>query len=239
MPRVVTIHQPNYLPWLGFFHKALISDAFVVLDDVQFEKNSFNNRNKVKTSNEWAWLTVPIITKGQSKETMINSARIDNGRKWYETHLKTIKFNYSKAKYFEEYFGFFEETYETEWEILSELNIHIIKWLFKELGIKTEVVVSSEMESKEGVKDELVLNICKKMDAETYVAGKLSKDYLDEQKFEEESINVHYQNYKHPEYEQLWGDFIPNMSVIDLLFNHGPESREIIMKDNVNKEDIK
>ena len=109
MKKIITIHQPNYLPWAGFFHKAMLSDIFVIFDDVQYQKNSFINRNKVKTSNGETWLTVPIKVKGKSRETLINEAEIDNEQRWRKKHLNTIKLNYSKSKYYARYIPFFEE----------------------------------------------------------------------------------------------------------------------------------
>jgi hypothetical protein len=238
MKKIVTIHQPNYIPWLGFFHKLFISDIYVAFDDVQFEKNSYNNRNKIKTSHGDYWLTVPIITKGKSKETLINNAQIDNKQNWAKKHLKNIQSNYSKSKFYEDYIWFFEETFDKNWEILSDLNMHILRWILKELKIDTKIVVSSDLKNKDGKKDELVLNICKIFKANIYVSGVLGKNYLNIDNFKKEGIYVYFQEYKHPKYSQLWEDFIPNMSIIDLLFNNGKESKKIIMQGNINKEQI-
>ena len=148
MTKIITIHQPGYLPWLGFFHKLLISDVYVIFDDVQYEKNSFNNRNKIKIPQGDCWLTVPIITKGKSKETLINNAEINNNQNWTKKHLKTIQTYYSKSKFFQDYLWFFKEIYNKNWEVLSDLNIHILKWLLEELDINVELVLSSELKGK-------------------------------------------------------------------------------------------
>ena len=238
MKKIVTIHQPNYLPWLGFFHKLLISDVFVVFDDVQFEKNSYNNRNKIKIAQGDCWLTIPIITRGKSKEILIINAQIVNKQNWAKKHLKTIQANYSKSNYYRDYIYFFEDAYSKTWNTLFDLNMHFLKWLLEELKIDTEVVISSHLKEKKGKKDKLVLDICKSLDADIYISGTLGKDYLDLNEFKKEGIYVYFQDYKHPSYSQLWGDFIPYLSVIDLLFNHGKESKNIIMYENVNKEKI-
>lgn len=238
MKKIITIHQPNYIPWLGFFHKLLISDVYVAFDDVQFEKNSYNNRNKIKTTKGDCWLTIPVITKGKSKETLINTAQIDNNQKWAKKHFKTIQINYSKSEFYNDYIWFFEEIYSKNWESLSALNMHILKWLLKELKIKTEFVISSELKEKKGKKDKLVLDICRLLNADIYISGALGKNYLNLDDFNEKGIDVYFQDYKHPIYSQLWGDFIPYMSVIDLLFNMSVESKEIIMQENINKEQI-
>ncbi len=238
MKKIITIHQPNYIPWLGFFHKLLISDIYVAFDDVQFEKNSFNNRNKIKTSSGDCWLTIPVITKGKSKETLINNAQIDNNQKWAKKHLKTIQINYSKSEFYEDYILFFEETYNKKWDMLSDLNVHILRWLLREFEIETKFILSSKTKDKTGKKDKLVLDICKKLDADIYVSGALGKGYLNVDEFKKEKIDVYFQDYNHPKYSQLWGDFKPYMSIIDLLFNHGKESKNIIMEENINKSDI-
>jgi len=238
MKKIITIHQPNYIPWLGFFHKLLISDVYVSFDDVQFEKNSYNNRNKIKTSQGDCWLTVPIITKGKSKETLINNAKIDHKQNWAKKHLKTIQTNYSKSQFYEDYILFFEETYNKNWDTLSMLNMHILTWLLKELKIDIEVVLSSEIKDKKGKKDKLVFDICKILDADIYISGTLGKEYLNIDDFNKKGINVYFQDYKHPIYSQLWGNFIPNMSIIDLLFNYGKESKKIITQGNIDKERI-
>jgi len=194
MTKIITIHQPNYIPWLGFFHKLLISDVYVAFDDVQFEKNSFNNRNKIKTANGDCWLTIPIITKGKSKETLLNSAQIDNNQNWAKKHLKTIKTNYSKAEYYDDYIDFFEDTYSKKWTYLSELNMYILQWIIDELKIDTEIILSSEIKNKKEKKDELVLEICKGLDADIYISGALGKDYLKTNDFEKEKIKVYFQN---------------------------------------------
>jgi len=238
MTKIITIHQPNYIPWLGFFHKLLISDVYVAFDDVQFEKNSFNNRNKIKTSGGDCWLTIPIITKGKSKETLLNSAEIDNNQNWAKKHLKTIQTNYSKAEFYDSYIDFFEGIYSKNWKTLSELNMNIIQKIIDELQIDTQIILTSEIKNKKEKKDKLVLEICNNLDADVYISGVLGKDYLNTSDFEKEKIDVYFQNYNHPKYSQLWGEFIPNMSIIDLLFNHGPNSKNIIMQGNINKKQI-
>ena len=236
--KIIIIHQPNYLPWLGFFHKIMVSDIFVILDDVQFEKNGYNNRNKIKTANGEMWLTVPIIRKGKPKSTTINNSLIDNTQKWKEKHLKSIKLNYSKAPFYKKYIGFFEEVYSKEWTNLSELNIYIINWILKELSIKTKVVISSEIDGKKGEKDDLILDICKRLKGDIYVSGTLGRDYIQNWKFAKEKIFVYFQEYVHPEYNQMYGDFRFYMSIIDLMFNYGAKSKEIIMQRNISREQI-
>ena len=235
---ILTIHQPNYLPWLGFFHKIILSDVYVAFDDVQFEKNSFNNRNKIKVHNGWTWLTIPIITSGQSKITMINNAKIKQNSNWNKKHFKSIKFNYAKAEYYDEYINFFNEVYNKDWQTLADLNIYILKWLFKKLNIRTDLVLSSEIKEKFGSKDDLVLSICNKFNTDIYISGPKGKDYINEEKFKTDDIKIHYHDYTHPKYSQLWESFLSHMSIIDLLFNHGHKSKKIIMENNLSQSEL-
>lgn len=229
---IVSINQPAYLPWLGYFHRIAVSDLHIVLDHVQFEKNSFTNRNKIKTSTSWCWLTVPVKTKGQFGKLPINLLEINNNNtKWSKKHWQTLLHNYRKSPYFREHSCFFEEVYRREWRYLAELCREITIYLLNALGITTPLLFSSQLNSS-GVKDELVLNLCQEVSATTYLSGILGKNYLRESLFNQAGIRVLYQNYHHPTYAQYRGqNFEPYMSVIDLLFNYGPNSLEILMKN--------
>lgn len=224
---IVSIHQPGYLPWLGYFHKVALSNIHVFLDTVQFEKNYVDNRNKIKTSQGWSWLTVPVLTKGRFDSLILNTLEIDNKIDWRKKHWQSILQNYRKALFFHQHSGFFENIYQQEWNKLIELNQVIIRYLLEQLGIKSDIVMASCLQAA-GEKSELVLNICKELNAETYISGSMGKGYLDEDRFNEANIKIIYQDYQHPVYQQLYGEFQPYMSVIDLLFNHGEKSRDII-----------
>jgi len=232
--KTITIHQPCYLPWLGLFHKIMLSDVFVILDDVQFEKNSFINRNKVKTPNGSCWLTIPVLSHDKP---FINKLKIDNKQDWQKKHINTIKYNYVSSKFYNKYIEFFEGTYDFRWIKLIDLNILFIRWLLNELNIKTKIILSSSIKNK-GTKSDLVLNICKKLNTNIYVSGSLGKDYLELKKFKKANIKVYFQIYNHPVYNQLWKGFEPNLSVIDLLFNYGEKSKEIIMRGNIEREEL-
>lgn len=226
---IVSINQPAYLPWLGYFHRIAVSDLHVVLDHVQFEKNSFTNRNKIRTVDGWCWLTVPVRTKGKFGNLPINALEIYNKGNWAKKQWRTICQNYRKAPYFEDHRFFFESIYKRDWKYLSELCGEITNYLLDALNITTPLLFSSQM-SPEGVKDELVLNLCQKIGASTYISGKLGKNYIHEPLFEQAGIKLVYQDYSHPMYSQ-WGrsSFEPYMAVIDLLFNHGPQSLDILL----------
>lgn len=224
---IITIHQPEYLPWLGFFDRIAESDIFIILDDVGYQKNGFINRNKIKTAQGWQWITVPV--KGRSPNQKINEVLIDNQSDWREAQLRSLKFNYSKAPYFGEYSDFFEAVFKKDWELICDLDIYLIENIIAFLGLKTKIEKYSDMNLK-GVQTERLVDICKKFGADTYLSGPGGKEYMDLGKFEEENIKVVFQEFKHPEYSQQFmkAGFIPCLSIIDLLFNCGEKSLEII-----------
>lgn len=222
---MITIHQPGYLPWLGFFDKMAKSDVFVFLDDVQYEKNYFDNRNKIKTADGWMWLTVPVkVTFGQK----LNEVVIENNLSWREKHWKALQTNYNKAPYFAEHAAFLEKVYQQDWERLIDLNITLITYLAEQLGLKKKIVKSSELHAI-GAKSERLLDICLKLGATTYLSGQFGRNYLDEQKFTEKGVKVIYQDFKHPVYPQLYGGFFSALAIIDLLCNCGPKSLRVLL----------
>lgn len=223
---VISIHQPVYLPWLGFFEKILHSDEFVFLDDVQYEKNGFQNRNKIRTHEGSIWLTVPI--KAKSK-TLLKNVKIDYLSDWRKKHSKAIMLNYSKAGFFDEYWSDLEKIYDEKYEYLIELNVEIIKFLMDKLQIKTKIIFSSELGITKKSSDR-ILEICKKLNADTYISGIVGKEYLNVDDFAKNKINLKFQNFQHPKYKQVFDPFFPNMATIDLLFNEGPNTTKIIKK---------
>ena len=230
---IVSINQPAYLPWLGYFHRIAISDLHIVLDHVQFEKNSFTNRNKVRTKEGWCWLTVPLKTTGKFGSLYINQLEITNDSRWAEKHWATLRFNYAKAPYFVQHAPYFERVYSQRWDHLIDLTREITNYLLGALGIKTPLMFSSETDV-EGQKDELILNLCSDAQAKVYISGPLGKDYIREDIFREAGIKVLYHDYHHPSYPQAYAGFEPYMSIIDLLFNCGPNSLEILTKNQEN-----
>jgi len=213
----VSIHQPAYIPWLGYFDKIAKSDIHIFFDDAQYSKNNLFNRNKIKTPKGEAWLTIPVKYKS---DLPICRTEIDNSTDWRQNHWKTIQMNYSKAPYFKQFSKIFEEIYSKDWKYLSDINIEMNKKIAELSDIKTKFVSSSELEA-EGTSNQKLINLCKAVKADTYLSGQGAKVYMDEKLFEENGISVEYQDFKYPEYRQLWGDFIPNLSVLDYLFNHG------------------
>lgn len=218
---IYSVHQPQYLPWLGFFDKIDKSDCFVFLDRVQYKHREFQNRNKIRTKEGWIWLTVPVT---QHRGELICDVEIDNSRSWANEHLKSFKAWYSKAEFFDKHFPFFESVYAKRWEKLAELNIFIIEYFLKALGIENKIYFESKLEIH-AEKTQRIIDIGKKIGANTYLSGAGGRDYLDEQRIAEEQIKLLYQDYKHPAYNQVFAkkqeDFIPYLSVADLLMNEG------------------
>ena len=227
MSKIVAIMQPTYLPWLGYFDLINRSDIFVFLDTVQFEKRSWQQRNRIKTSNGELMLTVPVLSKGRFNQKICD-VMLDTSQKFKMKHFNSICLNYKKCKYYEFYIPELEEIYNSGFNKLSDLNIRLIKWLSVKIGIEKKFILSSQIETQ-GTKTELLFNICKKLNADHYLSPSGSKEYIDENNlFEKSDIQISYQNYQHPTYNQMYGKFIPYMSVIDLLFNEGIKSFDII-----------
>lgn len=221
---IVAIHQPQYLPWLGYFDKIDKSDVFVLLDNVQYKKNEWQNRNRIKTARGWQWITVPVLYKFPQR---IRGVRINNRVNWREKHLHALVCNYSKSPYFGDHRSFFEHTYNRNWEYLVDINTHMIKYLVKVLGITTKILIASDFSLRDHPTERLI-DICKAVGADTYLSGVDGARYMDMEKFMQAKIKVIVQKFKHPIYNQLFGKFEPFMSIVDLLFNHGHESLRII-----------
>jgi len=218
---IVAIHQPQYLPWLGYFDKMFKADAFCYLDNVQYKKNEWQNRNCIKAGNGPQWLTVPVRYRFPQK---IREVRIDNRASWRKKHLQTLRTCYGKAPFFQKYFYIFEEVYETNWEYLSDLNIHCAESIRRLLGIPlTRTARASEFELSENPTDRLI-DICKTFGGDTYLSGKEGRCYMDVARFEERGMEIVFQDFKVPSYPQLFGEFQSHLSVVDLLFNCGPKS---------------
>lgn len=231
----VAIMQPTYLPWLGYFDLIASSQIFVFLDDVEFSRQSWQQRNRIKTSTGVQWLTVPVIRKGRSTQK-IKDVLINLNAAFHIKHIKTIKQYYSKAPYWERYSDEFSMILNKQHEYLVELNLDLIGWFCQELGIVTKTIRSSQMNNVENVgKVERLVNICRYLGADHYLSPAGSKDYIDKNNlFINSGIKLSYQNYIHPTYYQLFSDFIPNMSAIDLLFNEGNNSLKLLKTSSMD-----
>jgi hypothetical protein len=218
---ICAIHQPNFLPYLGFFSKYKNSDSFVLYDTAQYSKNDYHNRNTIKTSNGPIWLTVPVsMSLGQ----LIKDVQLAN-TDFVGQHLKTLEFNYKKTPFFEKYFPAIKEIYsKPKLHLLVDLTIPLLEYFFELLDANKKVILASSLDLDVLKKStDALVEITKKVGANEYLAGKGSKDYLEEAKFDSSGLKLTWQDFHHPKYLQLWGEFVPNMSVIDALFNIGHE----------------
>ena len=225
---IVSIHQPNYIPWIGFFNKILSSDIYVVFDDVQFPRGKdYANRNQIKTNNGKMWLTASVLGKKDLKPW--NQIEINNNG-WKEKHLNNIESFYKKTPYFKSYFLFLKRIYETNHKLLLDLNLDLIVFFLGCLDKIPNIVLSSDIKTELTGLDK-ILYILKNQNATKYISGdgEGSKRYINEQLFKDNNIELIWQNYKHPVYNQLHVEFIPYLSILDLLFNEGPNSKNIIL----------
>lgn len=219
---IVSIHQPNYLPYLGFFDKMARADIFVIYDDAQFEKGDFQHRNRIRICHGWKWLTVPV----EKKHIPINEIRIKNevatwkGVKWADAHFKDIRDNYKDTLYYSVYEEEIKRIYEKRYDKLVELNMELIIFLKETFDIGTKIVFSSDLGVTSKSTERLV-EIVEALSGDIYLSGPKGRDYLDISLFESGDIKVTFQNFKHPVYKQRYDGFIPNMAAIDALFNVG------------------
>ncbi len=222
----VTILQPSYLPWLGFFEQMYRSDQFVLYDDVQFTRRDWRNRNRIRVLEGSVWLTVPVIQKNKFEQSLLET-KIDNSTSWKRKHLETIRCHYSKTPFFDLYFPWCEKVFNSEWDFLLDLSMETIQYLKEQLKINTPLLRSSELDES-GNKNDRLISICKQLGATQYLSGESAKNYISEKDFSDQGIELEYQKYQHPEYPQRYEGFVPFLSTIDLLFNCGDKSMEFL-----------
>ena len=225
---IVTIHQPNYFPYPGFFQKVLLSDIYVVLDRAQFEFD-ITNRNKIITpEGSWSRISVPI-KKGQ-KFFEVRNVEINNDQSWAEKNWDLICKSYDNSPFFDLYKTTLNSVFKKKWNLIFDLNFYTLKKVLEWLNIKTEIIFDSELDVT-GKSSEHLLNICKKLGATKYLSGPGGSDYLNEKIFEQNKIKVEYQKYDPIIYPQKYAkSFVPNLSILDLLFNMGSDSKKLITK---------
>jgi len=230
MGKIAVIHQPDFLPYLGFFHRFLQADLWVILDNVQFihKGSGWQHRDKIKTPIGEKWITISVQKPklGTPIKEVILSKDVD----WRSNHLNLIKQNYRKAEFFNEIFPYIEELYRFDCFKMVDFNLKSIKLLKNIFDIKIESVMASSL-GGEGKNNELLADILLKAGAAIYLSGIGAKDYFKQEPFDKAKIKVMWQEFEHPVYPQLFGKFIPYLSSIDLLFNCGiKKSREILRR---------
>lgn len=226
--KIFAVHQPNYLPWLGYFYKMNRCDVFVYLDAVQFPRGrSFANRNRIKTPNGAVYLNIPVKhshgSHGKLKYNEIEFAAED----WKEKHLKTVAMNYKRAPHFEEIFALYEAALLPDGNLV-EVNIRLVETFAKYLKITAQRVRLSEILGEFGQKTDLIAAIGQALGAKVYLSGEGAREYNDAELLGHRNIQLRYAGFEHPVYQQLWGEFVSQLSILDVLFNCGPDARKFL-----------
>jgi len=223
--------QPSYIPWLGFWDLLIKCDVFVVMDDVKFTRRDWRNRNKIKTSAGTTWLSIPVQSKGKYDQ-LLSEVLIQTDQKWNEKHLKTIEMNYKKAPHFENVFELLKQSLLQPKASLVEMVMEINHKIQSYLQIDCEIVYSSTISNTSSDRQERMIELCQSVGAERCYNGAAGKKLYSPDEFKTRGIDLVFQEYKHPTYDQLWGEFIPFLSIIDLLCNYGKKSRKIICEED-------
>lgn len=222
---IVSVHQPHYLPWTGYFDKIDRADVFVLLDTVQFEKNGWQNRNRIKSADGWQWLTVPVEHRYGAT---IEEISIDARQPWARKHRNALAANYARTPFFSRYAGCLDEIYSRGWDSLNELNCAMLDYFLGELGIKTSVLRASALGTLPEEPNERLAALVSRLGGDTYLAGSGCTGYFRPEPFERAGVKVEFQEYRPAEYPQWFGAFEPGLSIIDLLCNCGDGAMEII-----------
>jgi hypothetical protein len=230
----VAIHQPHFLPWLGYLHRMAQADLFVLLDHVQFERRNYQNRTMIRMNGEARWLTVPVVQHSQKERIADKEVdnRLDGAKWWAPSHFTTLRHAYREARFFGAYAAQLKRLFETRWERLVDINQAALDLLREAFGIRTRLVRSSEL-GVEGARAELILNLCKAVGADTLIAGMGgSRGYLDVGAFARAGVAITFHQWQHPEYPQCGeGPFLRGLSAIDMLLNCGPQSRSLLLEE--------
>ena len=227
---IISTYQPFFAPFPGFFFKAHHSDMMVILDNVQFpQRTTWITRNRFKNDQGTLWIAIPVWRKGLGLQN-INEVRIYPEGNWRKKHIASLKKSYANAPYLKEHGGFADEIFSDKFEKLLDLNMHILHYIKKHLMIPTPLVLQSDLGTK-GKGNELLITICMKTGASDYLAQRSAEKYLNKDLFSHAGIGLHFITPPSPVYPQLWGEFIHNLSALDLLFNCGPKSHEILFPE--------
>jgi hypothetical protein len=232
---IVGAHQPHYLPWLGYLHKVASTDVFVVMDDLQYEAQNFQNRNRVKVNNGAVWLTVPLQRGAQSDfilEKLVDNS-VEGKQNWQRRSWETLRTHYGRAPYFRTYADELEALYTRRWERLVDLDLHVLELMMRWFDIRRPLVRSSSLGLR-GQKTTRIVDLCKKLGADTYLSGGGgSRGYLQVDELADADVLVLWQSFTHPVYSQRYPDagFVSHLAALDLLFNCGPASRRMLLGD--------
>ena len=233
--RTLVVLQPGYLPWLGFFDQLRRADVFIYYDDVQYDKHGWRNRNRIKTQTGPQWLTVPVLHHGRALPRILD-VEIDRRQQWARKHVASLRQAYARAAYAALYLPELEEMLGRPWERLVDLDIALVEMMSRWLGLSRRIERSSEL-NVPGQQSERLLRLCQHVGAGRYLSGSAARVYLDAGLFERNGISVEWQDFAHPIYRQLHGDFVPYLSTIDLLLNCGDESLAVLERAGAPGQD--
>jgi len=224
---IVAISQPLFLGGLTFWDKMNKSDTMILLDDVQFARRDFQHRNKIRTRHDFQWMNVPLEKKGNFTEK-IKDMKIDNDEAWELKILEQVIHSYKKAPHFDEFYPSLKFLMDSDWNTLGELTCGLTTWVADSLGFETKVKIASELDCHSTNASEHLAELCEAVEGNDYLSGKLGRNYLDKSPFEMRGYSIEYQEFTHPVYKQMFEPFVENMSILDLMMNHGVNSRGII-----------
>ncbi|MDA8088624.1 MAG: WbqC family protein [Nitrospiraceae bacterium] len=218
---IVAIHQPNYIPGTSYFFKMMHSDIFIILDSVPFSKENWTNRNRIKGPQGEQMITVPVLTKGRLNQK-ITEVEIDSQQPWHRKHYQTLMSCYGSAPFFRQYAEFMRSCYSEKWASLCDLNVHAIRSIAGIAGINSKLIRSSELPESGLAGTELLIHLIKEVGGSTYLSGPGGRKYMETDLFPKNGICLAYSVFEAVEYRQrFFGPFIPNLSILDLLFNEG------------------
>jgi hypothetical protein len=216
----IAVHQPQFMPWLGYLDKIDRVDAFVLLDNVQFKKNEWQNRNRIRTAQGWQWLTVPVLHQFGQR---IDEVRINNRVKWVNQHLRALDMHYARAPNSARFLPELRMIYGTPWDRLVDFNVAVLRWLLRSFGITTPLISASQMTLRDHPTDRLI-DICRAVGATVYLAGIGAAGYMDVPRFLSAGIEMEIQAFTHPIYPQCYEPFEAGLAAIDVLLNCGADA---------------
>lgn len=228
---IVAIHQPEHLPWLGFFNKMANADELIILDNVQYRKRYFQNRNKILVNGVGKYIGVPVKCDGYREKTIADMEIYEDSEvPWKDKYLKSIQYNYKQHPFYHEYYPFFEDLISRHITSLYDFNMEIIVYFAKVLKINVKMIKASDL-SPQGSKSDLILDLTKRVSADIYLSGPAGRDYMELDKYVKEGVEVWFNDFEHPAYIQKGNsEFISHLSTLDLLMNVGAEQGRKIMQ---------
>lgn len=221
---IISIHQPNFIPWLGYFYKIHQSDIFVFLDDVQFSNQGMHNYHYIKTSQGSFRLKVPVHKKFKEN---INQVQINYNLNWKDKHFKTLIANYRRSPFFDEVYHDIQKLYNADYKNLAHFNREIIEFICKKMGITTKFINSSAL-NFHSMREQKIIDICVALNGKVYYSGTGAKSYQNEESFKERGLELRYSGFKIFSYPQLWGDFQSNVTILDYLMNCGYNWEQVL-----------